>query len=753
MPEGLTRRQFLQLGAAAAAGVTFTGCQAPKREFVAQSRPLLAEELVDGYQQWYATTCRGCDAGCGAIVRVVAGRAKKLEGNPAVPLNLGRSCARAQASVQELYHPDRLRGPLLRSGERGQGGFVPTGWDDGLDRLVAVLRAARDGGRAGQVALLTRPLGGHQALVVERFARAYGLEWLRLDPLPRTPFEAAVQRVFGFQRLPALDLANASYVLSFGADFLGTWLSPVHYGVQYGVFRQGWYEAGRFAPRRETDRPRGHLVQVEPRFSTTAANADEWIWVRPGREGLLARSLAQVILSEGLADPNGARAFGDPGSLEGYRPEQVVEATGVPAERIRRLAREFATRRPSLAFGGGPAAAQTNGTDNLAAVLALNLLVGSVGQPGGVLPNPEPYLDLPERTPATDLPTWQEFLERARNGQVQAILVHDADPLYGLPAALQAREALARVPFLVSLSSFLDETTLLADLVLPSRLPLESWGDAVPSPGPGYRVLTLQQPVVRPLYDTRPFADVLLTAAEELGGPLVEALPWPTFKDVLRDGARRLRPGGDDLELERFWVQLLQQGGVWEEGPAAASGAAQGQAVPAPAEPRFAGEAAEYPLHLVVFEHNTLGDGRGAHLPWLQAAPDPTTTVVWQTWVELNPGLAERYGLREGDLVAVETPHGRLEAPVYLSPAAPPDVLGIPMGWGHTAYGRWAGGRGVNPMAILAPLMDQATGALAYAASRARLVRTGRSTALAKLEGTVPARQLPDEEVLKVTGV
>ena len=167
--------------------------------------------------------------------------------------------------------------------------------------------------------------------------------------------------------------------------------------------------------------------------------------------------------------------------------------------------------------------------------------------------------------------------------------------------------------------------------------------------------------------------------------------------------------------------------------------------------PAFAGSGQGYPLHLLPFPHHTLDDGRGAHLQWLEAAPDPVTTVVWQTWVELNPRLAEQLGLREGDIVAVETPHGRVEAPVYVNPAASPEVVGMPLGWGHAGYGRWAEGRGVNPMAILTPLVDEATGALAYAATRARLVRTGRSTQLPKLEGTVPARQLEEEKVLKVT--
>ncbi|MGH2353717.1 MAG: molybdopterin-containing oxidoreductase family protein, partial [Chloroflexota bacterium] len=662
-------------------------------------------------------------------------------------------------------HPDRLRGPLLRDGDRGAGRFSASTWDVSLDELSGRLRDLREQGRGDAVVLITPPLRAHQAVVAERFARAYGARWLTFEPLSELPVRAAVRRVFGQDLLPELDIQNARYVLSFGADFLTTWLSPVHYGVEYGIFRQGVYRAGAFDPR-QGQRPRGYLVHVEPRFSATAANADEWVFVRPGREGLLALSLAQVILSEGLADPEAAGAFGDPGALDAYRPDRVAQETGVPAERIRQLARDFATRRPSLAFGGGLAAAHTNGTDNVAAILALNFLVGSVGRPGGVRFNrPPPIEGLPGGAGASSLAEWQQLADRLRAGQVEAVLVHNANPVYGLPAALEFREALLQAPFIASFSAFLDETTVLADRLLPTHLPLEEWGDDVPNPAPGVSVLTLQQPVVPPFFDTRSFWDLLLTLGEEVGGPVAEALPWATFKDVLRDGARQLQQQlrgepAPDIEFERFWVDLLQRGGWRSEGQAPPGGlvpippAAAPPAQPAIAgvsPPRFAGGEQQYPFHLIVFEHHTLAAGQGAHLPWLQAAPDPTTTVVWQTWVEVNPGLARRLGLREGDIVRLESPQGQVEVPVYVSPAAPPDVLSVPMGQGHIAYGRWAEHRGVNPMAILAPLVDEATGALAYAATRVRLAKTGRRIALAKFEGTVPAYQLPDEKVLQVT--
>ena len=698
----LTRRQFLEALATSAVGaVVFTGCQAPAREGLAESRVLSAEDTLTAYEDWYATLCRGCQAGCGALVRVVEGRAKKVEGNPEHPVNQGKLCARGQALVQEEYHPDRLTGPLV--------GGSPTTWDDGLDRLATRLRQ-----RQGEVVVLTRPLRGHQALVVDRFTRALGASWLTLDLFGEAPLRVAARQVFGQDRLPVFDLQNADYVLSFGADFLSAWLSPVNYSVQYGVFRQGSYRPGQLQARR-----RGHLVQLEPRFSTTAAAADEWVPTRPGTEGLLALSIAQALVEQGHGDASLA------GTLAPYAADNLD--LGVPADRVRALAQAFGTSQRPLAIGGGPVGAQTNGTAALAAVLGLNLLVGS---PSVRASAPSPLPDLPAETLPSRLADWQALADRLRAGQVETVLVYDANPAFLLPGL---GEALMHAPFVVSFSSFVDETTALASLVLPSHLPLEAWGSDVGAAG-----LTLQQPVVRPLHDTRAFFDVLLAVGEELGGDVQAALPWSTFKDVVRGATP-----------EPVWTSLLQRGGAFAaEGASSAQLPAAVGFQPVP-PPRFAGSADDDYV-LVPFPHNTLGDGTSAHLPWLQAAPDPLTSVTWQTWAELNPRVAADLGVVEGDVVAVASEYGRVDVPVYVSPAAPPEVLAMPLGQGHSGFGRWARQRGANPLQLLAPLSDAATGALAYGSTRVAVSKTGRRVALPKLEGEAPARQLPDQEVVEV---
>lgn len=749
----LSRRQFLQaVAVSSVSAVLFAGCQVPRPALQEQSLLHQPEDLVAATEDWYATTCRLCPAGCGMLARVVDGRVRKVEGNPEHPVNRGKLCARGQAAVQEEYHPDRVTGPLVRAGARGGGDWTRISWNEALDRLGAALRGPQASGHPESVAFLTSPTGGHEGLLLDRFAATHGARWLTLAPLGEAAFRTAAQRVFGQAQLPTFDVANAQTVVSFGADFLDTWVSPVHYAMAYGMFRQGDYNVSSFQPRGR--RPRGKFVYVGPHFSATAASADEWVYVRPGTEGILALSIGQVMLSEGLADHAAVAAFGGSGGLEAYAPERVAGDLGVSADRIRRLASDFASHPPSLAVGGGSAGAHTNGTEALSAVLGLNVLVGNVGRPGGVSFAPPPPFALPP-DPRTTLRDWQSLVDGVRGGQVDTLLVHRVNPVHNLPAAIQFESALHQAATVISFSSFLDDTATLADLVLPTHLPLEDWGDNAADVSGGPQTVSLQQPVVQPLHDTRSFGDLLLTAAAELGGAVEQALPWPTYKDLLREAADQLRLAGggsiDGPDLEQFWTRLLQHG-VWTSSPPA-SPPASSATVPTTGVPmpQFSGDAQAFPYILVPFVHNTLGQGETAHLPWLQAAPDPVTSVVWQTWVEVNPQLAARVGLHEGDIVRIESQEGQVEVPVYVNPAASPEILAMPLGQGHTGAGRWAQGRGSNPLVLVSPLLDAATGDLAYAATRVRMTATGHHMPLPKLEGDVPAYQLPGREVLKIS--
>ena len=143
------------------------------------------------------------------------------------------------------------------------------------------------------------------------------------------------------------------------------------------------------------------------------------------------------------------------------------------------------------------------------------------------------------------------------------------------------------------------------------------------------------------------------------------------------------------------------------------------------AEPQFDGDPAQYPFHFLPYPSNQFLDGSLAHLPWLQEMPDPLTSAMWSSWVEINPATAARLGIAQGDVVDVTSAHGTLRTAAYLSPGIAPDVLAMPAGQGHTTFTRYASGRGENPVDLLAPVTEESTGAVAWAATRVKIARVG----------------------------
>jgi anaerobic selenocysteine-containing dehydrogenase len=619
MSQKLTRRDFLKMGAMAAAASVVSGCtpNLQQTEYL-ESYVRPPEEGLPGENLWYASTCRQCSAGCGIIVRVSEGRARKIEGNPLHPVNRGKLCARGQAALQELYDPDRLRNAVRQTGGRGSQQFEPLYWEDALAILAERLRAADP----AAVAFLGGNLSTHLSVVVGRFLEALGapppVVYTLGDELEgRQALTQASQQWFGMPALPIFDIANADVVFSFGANFLETWLSPVSYSRAYAQMR-----------RRPLGK-RGYMVQFEPRLSSTAASADEWVPVRPGTEGLVALALGKIIVEQGLGRETRHAAL-----YEKVDVAQVAEASGVPAEELERLARVFANMPSQVAIPGGALTAQHNGTAALTAVQALNLILARVGQPGGVFLPAKVAVEGFTSPPASTFPDVQALVDRMAAGQVQMLFIHGANPLFELPTAAGFAEALTQVPFVVSFSPIVDETAAQADLILPDHTNLEGWGYHVP-PISDRLVISGQQPVMRPLYDTRATVDVLLALAQQLGGPstgsgqaLSQALPWPNEVEFLKEKTGAWRDEGTSAEA--FWSAWRRRGGWWPEEEERRAPQAGG-ALDTPlslAAPTFEGDPAEYPLHLHLYPSISLFDGRGAnnlshvcHLPQPRGQP------------------------------------------------------------------------------------------------------------------------------------
>lgn len=471
--------------------------------------------------------------------------------------------------------------------------------------------------------------------------------------------------------------------------------------------------------------------------------------------------------------------------LRDYAPEKTVAITGIEPSRIVRIAREFGQTRPAIAVGDRGVSRYSNGLVTRWAIHCLNALVGSLEVPGGILvPPPVPLAPLPAlpadsvaargrarpridggNSVAEPLATSAIYrlsaaLRSGRPYPAEAVFLYFANPAFSLPATLRMQEALDRVPLIVSFSPFHDESTQAADFVLPDHTFLERWG-ADPTPrNIGFPVLGVRQPVRPALYDTRATSDVILALAEALGRPVQAALPWKDTQAVVRasiEGVYRARRGrlvtavappwyeshrasptpAPAKSFDEFWMGLLERGGWWDPGYQfrdwrralrTPSGKFEFFSERLSALLRFepvktVGQPGEFPLLLNVFRPLPFTGGQMANLPYLDEIAGKLLGASWETWVEVNPATARRFGIAEGDAVWVESAAGRVRARARIHRGAPPDIVSVPHGLGHRTGGRWAAGLGANPNDVLGATETVPVGTAAYPLMRVRLAR------------------------------
>lgn len=727
----MDRRSFLKLGALTASSGAVGACGQTVQKVIPALIP--ADDgvnPVDG--RWYATSCMECNAGCGVIVRTVNGRAKKIEGNPAHPVNHGKACAMGQAAVRRAYHADRLKAPLLRKGGKGSK-LEEVTWDEAIKVLGE--KIAKSGGKMfylndginDSLAGAAKSMFGDNPAFTIASNHAPG----------RESHFAAGEAYLDFPSMPFPDIANSDFTLLFGADVFESDRSPVYFARVFGD------------SRRSRPAARGRFVYLGSRLSATAAACDKWLPVPPGKLGLVALSVAHVVVDEvitrGLAPSiprNTLSRWMD--ALKQYSPEHAEKETELSAEIIKRLAKPFIEEAPAVAVAGDDVAGYTNGTSTLKAVSFLNMVSYEIGR--------EKLRIKPRRDPAPDpdlksrmlgwlgLPQSQQSFTKLKAltegmaaGAFEVGLIAHTNPVFDTPQALNFKAALAKTPFTAVFALFMDETTADADLVLPDHHWLENWSAQLPEFAPGVPVLNLVQPVIAPFTSARNSLDVLIEAAKKGG----VATPYANGEQYLKALIAKFR--AEMLEVPQqlsdagAWDFLLQRGGWWPSDEEADPKSPpttdrlwelkDNLTAPVAA---FA-EGANFPFHLHLYQPVSRGRGKGSNLGVLQEMPDPITTLMWQHWVEINPVTAEKLGIKEGDLITVMSAAGSMTGPAFPYPGIRPDVIAIPIGFGHTNYGSLATNRGDNPMKLLGLAVDEKSGALAWRSQKVGVKKAGGS--------------------------
>jgi anaerobic selenocysteine-containing dehydrogenase len=587
----LKRRDFIKIAAGSALGLPFLDCSTKKYfSFIRKN------EWMPGIEEWVQSVCQACSGGCGILVRVVDGKAVKIEGNPAHPVNRGRLCPMGQAGLQVLYNPDRIKGPLKKVGGKGSLKWENISWEEALDILASRLDELKNSGESYKLVLLTEGKWGMSHEIFDRFMKVFGSPNHFCSDSNNSLIQA-FHLTQGIDNILSYDFENSNYIISFGSSFLTTWPSPVQSMKAYAYLRQG--RPGKKAK----------IIQVEPRFSITASRSDKWIPIKLGTEGLLALGIAYVIIKESLYDRNyieeftfGFESWTDENNethkgfknliLNNYPLDFVSEATGVSVDTIVTMAKEFAANKPAVAILDNNVTNYSNGLYNALAIHSLNALVGSIDIPGGVLVKRDvPLQGLPEVTVdnATETNLLQPRIDSSEDGRfplaasvpslipdnilkgkpyaVSLLFLYKSNPLFSSPNAEAYRKALEKIPLIVSFSSFLDETSQFADLILPDKTYLEKHQYVESSPVSRIPVLGIGKPVLENLYNTRATEDVILDLAQRLGTSFAGNFPWKNSKDFLFYKIDTLFQAQKGIiftdYFEEAQLKLLEERGWW----------------------------------------------------------------------------------------------------------------------------------------------------------------------------------------------
>lgn len=415
------------------------------------------------------------------LVKNRDGHIIKVEGNPRHPVNggglWGKLCPRGQASVQGIYNPDRYAQPMARD---AGGKMRPVSWEEAFKRAAAGLKAA---GQKG-VVFMSHLMTGTEGDLARWWADRLGGQYVVYEPFAYESLKKANQAVFGTDRIPNYRIDRADFLLSFGADFLETWISNVQFTRQFAAFHE---------PKQKQ---KNLFVYVGPRLSMTAANADYWVSVPVGGQRWVALGILNVLARQGRTSIQGAM----PADISAFTPQIVEERTGVKADLLTKLAQHFSGAQRPLALTEGMSLSDPDAYET---AVAANILCG-------VKPGSRQLLDFSNPVSLSDVAPGSDITalaDRMAAGGVGAVVLYHVNPVYNLPASRGIEKALAKVPTVICLSSFPDETSQSASLVMPSDTFLESWGDYSPQAN----VTGLLQPAMGRLFNTMPLGDILLT--------------------------------------------------------------------------------------------------------------------------------------------------------------------------------------------------------------------------------------------------
>jgi molybdopterin-containing oxidoreductase family iron-sulfur binding subunit len=645
----MNRRTFLKM--AGMGSLSFAAGCTSEPEKTLYSLVHAPDDMVTGKATWYASTCRECPAGCGVLAKNREGRIVKVEGNPLHPINKGRLCMRGQAALQGIYNPDRIKAPMLKQKD----GWRPLSFPQAEALLKERGEGAAQKGE-NKVRMLTEAVGESlSSLFTESLRQWRSDDLLVFEPYAYESLKTANQRIFGVDGLASYRMEEADLLVSFGADFLETWLSPVEYARK---FKEMHALRGREKPL---------FFHVSPYQSMTCANADLWLSCKPDGEVAIALGLIKEAIQRdrGKGLPQEIRASAEK-IASPYTKERVAQFSGVATDLYEKLLFHLLKSRSPLLLGGGTGA---TGANALHTEMAVNLL-------NWILDPDLTLIDFNNRhrvEMASKRSEVSGFFHNLEKEPADLLLLNNVNPVFALPPAVGVRDILERDSlFVASFSNFMDETTKLADLILPVKLPLETWDEY----GGKKTIVSTLQPAMGHLTNAPHVGDVFLRAAFGNNKPAKNFQAYLLIQLIMNGR----------IKDELAWLKTLQRGGIFDfpSQQKPASRWTLSDTVVTSLDSLESTKESEFAL--IAAPSIRFFDGRGANRPWLCEVPDPLSKVAWQTTVLMHPQTLARKGLQQGDLVRIESKWGGLEAPVYQTEGVRVGVLVMSIGQGHNTF-------------------------------------------------------------------
>ncbi len=651
------RRDFLKyLGFSTAAAAVAASCEMPVRKVV----PYLQkpDNVIPGVANYYASTYINGGDIIPVVVKQRDGRPIKIEGNELSTITKGATSAQAQASVLDLYDNTRLRYPMQKDGK----GFKEVTSFDAFDKLAAAALTGK------VVALLTSTVNSPstQQIITEFLAKYPGSRHVQYDAVSYSGMLLANEACYGKKAIPSYHFDNAKVIVSLGADFLGTWLSPTEFSKQYSQNRKVSGEKPELSRH----------IQFESMMSMTGSNADDRFVHKPSETGAVAAAI--------LAALNG--------TASNLTDKRLNEGVKLAAEKLK------------AASGAALVVSGSNDVNVQVIVNAINEAVGANGKTinWAMVSNYRAGID-------ADM---VKLVDDMNSGAIGAVLIHGVNPVYSYAESKKFADGLSKVAS-ISLNGTMDETTELCKYVIPSHHWLESWGDAEPKTG----YISLLQPTINPLFKTRAFQTSLLKWSLPAGqaGGSTTADYETYFKNYWTT-----KLGSADL-----YDKSLQDGVIEPATMPVGSGAYNGGKLEE-AKSKIAATKSGA-VEVVFYQKISIGNGSQANNPWLQELPDPITKVTWDNYAMMSPAMAksllkldvmnQEYGNQSNYEVHPEKPvvkitvNGKsVELPVIIIPGVHPAVVAIAVGYGRQSadkektadyIGRAANGAGVNVYGLI----------------------------------------------------